>query len=164
MPWSCGSRPGIRQHNILASIRSLSTGNVSTSFQFRKISITPDVYFKNQIHKAAMSLFRKSTCLIAGVLIFSCDVGYCQAEISGKWLSPDGDRQIEIYENNGSYSGKIIWLRNAVGKVKLGDVVLTDITYKRNAGPRRRICQHVTNMLVSASQCQARTNSKLPER
>ncbi len=79
-----------------------------------------------------MSLFRKSTCLIASALIFWCSVGYGQSEITGKWLSPDGDRKIEIHENNGSYSGKIIWLKNTAARVKVGDIVLTDITYKND--------------------------------
>lgn len=79
-----------------------------------------------------MSLFRKSTCLIAGVLIFWCSVGYGQAEITGKWLSRDGDRKIEIYQNNGSYCGKIVWLKNTAARVNVGDVVLTDITYEKD--------------------------------
>lgn len=79
-----------------------------------------------------MSLFRKSRYLITGVLISWCSVGYGLSAITGKWLSPDGDRKIEIYDSNGSYSGKIIWLKNTAASVKVGDVVLINITYQKD--------------------------------
>lgn len=79
-----------------------------------------------------MNLFRKSTCLVAGVLIFWCSVGYGQSEIVGKWISPDGDRKMEIYDINGSFFGKIIWVKSNTVKVRVGDIVMKNIIYKND--------------------------------
>ncbi|MDR6809631.1 uncharacterized protein (DUF2147 family) [Dyadobacter sp. BE34] len=79
-----------------------------------------------------MDPFRKSAYFAAGILVLLSTAGYGQKEITGKWLSPDGDRKIEIFENNGSFFGKIIWLKNTAGKIRVGDIVLKDITYKND--------------------------------
>ncbi|WP_149243591.1 DUF2147 domain-containing protein [Dyadobacter sp. 32] len=79
-----------------------------------------------------MKRISKSAFLTAGFLILLSTAGYGQSEIIGKWLNPDGDRKIEIYENKGSFFGKIIWLKNPSGKAQIGDIVLKDITYKND--------------------------------
>jgi uncharacterized protein (DUF2147 family) len=37
---------------------------------------------------------------------------YAQSEITGVWLTQDKEVKVEIYENNGKYFGKTIWLKN----------------------------------------------------
>jgi uncharacterized protein (DUF2147 family) len=37
---------------------------------------------------------------------------YSQSEIIGVWLTQDKEVKVEIYENNGKYFGKTIWLKN----------------------------------------------------
>ncbi len=32
--------------------------------------------------------------------------------IAGKWLNPEGDVQIAIYQTSGKFSGRIVWLKN----------------------------------------------------
>ncbi|WAC12483.1 DUF2147 domain-containing protein [Dyadobacter pollutisoli] len=77
-----------------------------------------------------MNPLRKLAGCTAVILLFLCTICYGQNEITGKWLSPDGDRKIEICESNSSFFGKIIWLKSTAGKVRVGDIVLKDITYK----------------------------------
>ena len=36
-------------------------------------------------------------------------MGYAQ-DIKGKWITEEGDAQVEIYESNGKMNGKIVWL------------------------------------------------------
>jgi uncharacterized protein (DUF2147 family) len=38
---------------------------------------------------------------------------FAQNEIIGKWLSQDKEAMIEIYENQGKYFGKFVWLKKA---------------------------------------------------
>jgi uncharacterized protein (DUF2147 family) len=44
------------------------------------------------------------------VLAFVTMVVYSQ-DIKGKWITEAGDAQVEIYESNGKWNGKIVWLQ-----------------------------------------------------
>ena len=44
------------------------------------------------------------------VLAFVTMAIYSQ-DIKGKWITEDGDAQVEIYESNGKWNGKIVWLQ-----------------------------------------------------
>lgn len=68
---------------------------------------------------------KKSVLLLFGlVLAFSISAQSPKA-ILGKWLSPDRDAKIEIFEKSNKFYGKIIWLSNpyeADGKTNRKDV------------------------------------------
>lgn len=51
--------------------------------------------------------------IVTTVLIFSTLSLFAQNEIIGKWLSQDKEAMIEIYENQGKYFGKFVWLKKA---------------------------------------------------
>lgn len=73
---------------------------------------------------------KSKTILISMIFMF---LGLAQAsaqevqanDILGKWLNEDEDAQIDVYEENGKFYGKIIWLLNPIdeetGKPKLDD-------------------------------------------
>ena len=44
------------------------------------------------------------------VLAFVTMAIYSQ-DIKGKWITEAGDAQVEIYESNGKWNGKIVWLQ-----------------------------------------------------
>jgi len=55
-----------------------------------------------------------------------------QNEIVGKWNASDGEAVVEMYQSKGTYSGKIIWLKN--GKNSDG----TDKTDSKNPDKSKR--------------------------
>lgn len=59
---------------------------------------------------------------------------YAQSEITGVWLTQDKEAKVKIYEQNGKYYGKIIWVKNP--KTEKGLPVLDDknpvITLRKN--------------------------------
>jgi uncharacterized protein (DUF2147 family) len=63
-------------------------------------------------------------------------------DIVGFWMTADDNAKVEIYESQGKYFGKIVWLNpnpkiaehghshgGAVSKPKVGDVLLKDLTF-----------------------------------
>ncbi|MFN7911213.1 MAG: DUF2147 domain-containing protein [Bacteroidota bacterium] len=46
------------------------------------------------------------------ILFITSHFIYAQSEITGVWLTQDKEVKVEIYENNGKYFGKSIWLKN----------------------------------------------------
>jgi uncharacterized protein (DUF2147 family) len=46
------------------------------------------------------------------ILFITSHFIYAQSEITGVWLTQDKEVKVEIYENNGKYFGKTIWLKN----------------------------------------------------
>ncbi|MCA6436805.1 MAG: DUF2147 domain-containing protein [Bacteroidetes bacterium] len=51
--------------------------------------------------------------IIAITILFITSHFICaQSEITGVWLTQDKEVKVEIYENNGKYFGKSIWLKN----------------------------------------------------
>lgn len=52
--------------------------------------------------------------------------------IIGKWQNPDGTRHMEIYKNGDKYFGKIIWLKSDDGSVRMGDIVLKNLSFTKN--------------------------------
>jgi uncharacterized protein (DUF2147 family) len=51
--------------------------------------------------------------VVVTLLILSQLSLFAQKEIIGKWLSQDKEAMIEIYENQGKYFGKFVWLKKA---------------------------------------------------
>lgn len=57
---------------------------------------------------------RKSPLLIV-LLILSVQVfAQKKDDILGKWLSPSGDGQIEIYKNGDKFHGKLVWIKSVI--------------------------------------------------
>jgi uncharacterized protein (DUF2147 family) len=54
----------------------------------------------------------KKTIVTIGFILNQFAV-FAQNEIIGKWLSQDKEAMIEIYENQGKYFGKFVWLKKA---------------------------------------------------
>ena len=46
------------------------------------------------------------------ILFITSHFTYAQSEIIGVWHTQDKEVKVEIYENNGKYFGKTIWLKN----------------------------------------------------
>lgn len=51
-------------------------------------------------------------------------------DITGVWLNPGKTRSIRIYEQNGKYYGIMHWIGEPDPKLKRGQLVLKDLTYK----------------------------------
>jgi uncharacterized protein (DUF2147 family) len=51
--------------------------------------------------------------IVATLFILSQLSVFAQREIIGKWLSQDKEATIEIYENQGKFFGKFVWLKKA---------------------------------------------------
>lgn len=51
-------------------------------------------------------------------LVFIASLIYAQksTDIKGTWLSENKDGKIEVYEHNGLYFGKLVWLKNEFEK------------------------------------------------
>lgn len=47
------------------------------------------------------------------IYFFSTILAQSSDAVKGKWLSPDQGKVIDIYEKDGKYYGKIIWLRDS---------------------------------------------------
>jgi uncharacterized protein (DUF2147 family) len=65
------------------------------------------------------------------LLLFTAAFSPKSDDIIGKWENPDGGRKIEIFKKGELYFGKIIAVSDEGAKVKPGDVVLKNITYKK---------------------------------
>ena len=53
----------------------------------------------------------KTISVIAAFLLMTiCAVAQQPAAIKGNWLNDDKDGKIEIYESNGKYYGKLVWM------------------------------------------------------
>lgn len=65
-----------------------------------------------------------------------------QNQIVGKWLSPQRDAIVEIYELSGRFYGKIIWMKNTEStnypetklrtRPLIRSIVVRNLTYKEN--------------------------------
>ena len=47
------------------------------------------------------------------VLLFMSSLAYAQ-DITGKWMTEDGEAVVEIYQSGDKLNGKIVWLKNAI--------------------------------------------------
>ncbi|CAI8351190.1 MAG: Uncharacterised protein [Cryomorphaceae bacterium] len=50
------------------------------------------------------------TLLLAASLLLSSFSAYAQHEITGQWFNQEKTSKLEVYEQDGRYFGKIIWL------------------------------------------------------
>lgn len=71
-------------------------------------------------------------CLILAMSLIYIQAFPASDDIMGKWLNPDKTRKMEVYKSGNFYYGKIIWLKNDDGKVKLGAIILKDFVYTSN--------------------------------
>ena len=54
-----------------------------------------------------------STALAVGLVVITTLQVPAQESIEGIWLTEEKDTKVEIYQNNGVYYGKIVWLNQA---------------------------------------------------
>jgi uncharacterized protein (DUF2147 family) len=54
--------------------------------------------------------------LITFFLMIAAFQAQAQESIEGIWLTEDGNSKVEIYQKNGNYFGKIVWLKQPVDK------------------------------------------------
>jgi len=86
------------------------------------------------------------------IIIFSVTAltGFAQDQIVGRWTTSDGEASVEIYQEQGKFFGKIIWLKSPCDengspltdtenpdKSKrntplVGAIILKDLKYKNN--------------------------------
>jgi uncharacterized protein (DUF2147 family) len=85
--------------------------------------------------------------LILTFILFISTFAHCQQKITGKWINEDNDAQIEIFQKEAKFFGKIVWLKEPNqpnGKPKtdlknqnenlrkrpiIGLIILSDLTF-----------------------------------
>ena len=91
--------------------------------------------------------FMKTKFLLLTILLFSSHFAHSQQKITGKWINKDNDAQIEIFQKESKFFGKIVWLKepnqpNGKPKIDLknenenlrkrpiiGLIILSDLTF-----------------------------------
>jgi len=58
----------------------------------------------------------KKMIMSIGLLLLAMTVAQAQDEITGVWLSEDENSKVEIYEQDGLYYGKVVWLASPTDK------------------------------------------------
>jgi uncharacterized protein (DUF2147 family) len=64
--------------------------------------------------------------LLVGLFILSCVFSANAQEITGIWLTENGESKVEIYEHKSELFGKVIWVKEQTEKAQkdVGEIVL----------------------------------------
>jgi len=76
------------------------------------------------------------TLLLSAILLTLCSYSIDAQNITGVWLSEKEEAKIEIFEENGLFFGKIVWVKEQTEKAKksLGLLVLKDFVLEKKEG------------------------------
>jgi uncharacterized protein (DUF2147 family) len=69
---------------------------------------------------------------VVGIFALLCNFSTNAQDITGVWLTEKNESKIEIYQQNGEYFGKVIWIKDPKKQKEVGSLILKNFAVQED--------------------------------